>query len=256
MSERDRFGRLGRSDLDPRAKLMILLCLSGSAVFLSDLRYLAALTIVSVVCAVVLKADFRRAAPFIKVTVTMMIPLFAVQCIFTRCGEPLISVGDHVLVMSGGIYAGVLMVLRILTVVTSALIVTTSPPGDYLLALVQCKMPYDLAFMILSAMHFLPLLSAEAKDRFSAVQMKGIDLKKIPLRKKVSACLSLMLPILSGTLRRAEAMSCAMQMRGFRAFPRRTYMRKLLLNKRDCAVLVLCPAASVLFLLWEKGVLR
>lgn len=245
----------GRSGLDPRAKLMMLLCLSGPAVFISDLRYLTALTAMSLLCAAAMRADFKRAAPFIKVTVTMMIPLFAVQCIFTRCGEPLISLRGHVLIMSGGVYAGALMALRILTVVTSALIVTTSPSGDYLLALVQCKMPYDLAFMIMSAMHFLPLLSSEAKDRLSAVQMKGIDLKNIPLRKKASVCLSLMLPILSGTLRRAESMSCAMQMRGFRAFPRRTYMRRLVLNAKDCAVLILCPAAAILFLLWEKGVL-
>ena len=71
----------------------------------------------------------------------------------------------------------------------------------------------ELAFMIMTAMHFLPLLSAEAADMVNAVQMKGIDLKRIPLRRKAGVYLSLMLPLLSRTLGRAEAMSCAMQMR-------------------------------------------
>lgn len=239
--------------LDPRAKLMLLVCLSGPAVFISDIRFLAALFAASLCCAFLCRADFRKAAPFLKVTVGMLIPLFIVQCLFTRNGTPLLTIHGCEIVMWEGLEAGILMMLRILAVVTSALILTTSPSRDYLLALVQCRVPYELAFMIMTAMHFLPLLSAEARDMIGAVQMKGIDLKRIPLRKKASVYLSLMLPLLSRTLRRAEAMSCAMQMRGFRSRPQRTYMRRLTLKKKDKALLLICPLAAAAFLLWEKG---
>ncbi len=241
--------------LDPRAKLMLLICLSGPAVFVGNLRYMAGLFGVCVLCAVVCGADVRRAAPFLKATVVMLIPLFVVQCLFTREGTPVLTIAGYAAVMDEGLEAGALMVLRILTVVTSALIIATSPSRDYLLALTQCRVPYELAFMIMTAMHFLPLLSAEATDMVNAVQMKGIDLKKLPLRRKMSVYLSLMLPLLSRTLGRAEAMSCAMQMRGFRSCPQRTYMRRLTLTGRDRIVIILCPLAAAGFLLWEKGII-
>lgn len=240
--------------LDPRAKMVILICLSGPAVFTDDIFCMAALLVISVICSAVMGADVSGAAPFLKATAVMLIPLFIVQCIFVRDGNPVLSVCGFSLVMSGGIAAGVLMVLRILTVVTSAMILSTSPSRDYLLALVRCRMPYELAFMIMTAMHFLPLLSAEAADMVSAVQMKGIDLKNISVRRKLKVYLSLMLPLLSRTLERAEAMSCAMQMRGFRSRPQRTYMRSLKLMRRDCLVIVICPAAAVLFLMAEKNI--
>ncbi len=241
--------------LDPRAKLMLLICLSGPAVFVGDLRYMAGLFGASVLCAILCGADVRRAAPFLKATVVMLIPLFIVQCLFTRAGAPVLTIAGHAAVTDEGLKAGALMVLRILTVVISALIIATSPSRDYLLALIQCGIPYELAFMIMTAMHFLPLLSAEAADMVNAVQMKGIDLKRIPLRRKAGVYLSLMLPLLSRTLGRAEAMSCAMQMRGFRSRPQRTYMRRLILSVRDRIVIILAPLAAAAFLLWEKSVI-
>jgi energy-coupling factor transporter transmembrane protein EcfT len=48
-----------------------------------------------------------------------------------------------------------------------------------------------------------------------------------------------------GTLRRADEMSVAMELRGLRAMPGRTYMRRLTMNSVDIATMLIWPAALV-----------
>ena len=57
--------------------------------------------------------------------------------------------------------------------------------------------------------------------------------------------LTILLPVTAGALRRAEQMSVAMEARGFRSRPQRTYMRRLRMRRTDWAWL-LAPTLSIL----------
>lgn len=237
-------GSSGKQAADPRAKLVIMLCTSGSAVFVSDILCQGALLLFASVCAGAFRPDLRKAALFIRVMLSVMLPLFVVQCVFTRGGEPVLKIGEVTLVTVAGLAAAVLMLLRMCTFVVSGVMLTTSSPRDYLLAMMQCRVPYELAFMAMMSIHFIPLLSAEASNMKSTAQMKGIELEKGSLRQKLSVYIHMILPILSRTLQRADAMSCAMQVRGFRSHPERTCMRQLELTGRDWMVIAGTPVIT------------
>ncbi|MCL1905797.1 MAG: energy-coupling factor transporter transmembrane protein EcfT [Clostridiales bacterium] len=238
--------------LDPRVKLLLLLGLSGAALFLRGAAALLALLALALL--ILLAGGISPAAAWARARglLGLILMLFIIQCLFERGGGPLVKLGDITLVSVGGFNAAVLVSLRLLIIVLSALIVLSGEPRDYLLALTQCKIPYEIAFMVLAALRFLPLLREEAKDVLCAAQMRGLRIKKTGLKDKARAYLSIMLPVVAGAIRRAEQLSYAMEARAFRAFPKRTAMRRLRLRAADVAYAALyCLALAAVVVIFR-----
>jgi len=159
--------------------------------------------------------------------------LFILQCLFNRNGAPALVLWGLTVVTANGLTAAALICLRLLVIVLGALMVFVGNARDYLLALTSLKVPYEIAFMVLAALRFLPILREEARDVLNAAQMRGLKLKKTGLKNQAGAYISLVLPVVAGAVRRAERLSIAMEARGFRALPRRTSMRSLRMRPAD-----------------------
>ena len=54
----------------------------------------------------------------------------------------------------------------------------TGAPRDYLLALAQWKIPYEIVFMVMAAIYFLPILRTEALNVFLRRAVTGYGTKK------------------------------------------------------------------------------
>jgi energy-coupling factor transport system permease protein len=230
--------------LDPRVKLMLTICISTLAVVWRSPIWLAAL-FAATACVLLLGGVDRGAALTQTRGVLKLIALLCVvQCVFVRGGTDLVSIGGITLLTSGGATTALAVTLRLLIVVLAALILLTGEARDYLLALVQCRVPYEIAFMTMTAVHFLPILRREALDVYYAVQMRGTEIDKATAIEKVRVYARIALPIVAGAVRRAEQVSVAMEARAFRALPHRTFMRRLTLTARDMAWLVLVPTVT------------
>ena len=180
----------------------------------------------------------------------LVLMLFLMQCLFNRSGEPVLTLLGFTIVREMGFQTAVLVSLRLLIVIVSALVVVVGDTRDYLLALTQMKIPYEIAFMVLAALRFLPMLREEAQDVLCAAQMRGMRLKKTSLKKQFSAYLSIVIPVVAGAIKRAEQLSIAMEARGFRSHPRRTSMRRLSMRPKDwiyAASFCIALAGLVLF---------
>jgi len=244
--------------LDPRIKLLLLIGLSTVSFITQKPAALLALFLLTVM--ILLLGGVTPATIWTKLRgmFGLILMIFLMQCVFTRSGEPALALNGVTLVTENGIQTAVLVGLRLLIIVLSALTVALGESRDYLLALTQCKVPYEIAFLVLAAMRFLPMLREEARDVLCAAQMRGLRIKKAGLRKQVAAYMSIVLPVLAGAIRRAEQLSVSMEARGFRAFPRRTSMRRLRMRSADwlylaafclilSAILILSYYSEVLF---------
>ena len=200
---------------------------------LSALMAIAALTLLILAAGGVRPA---RAIGLVHNLLKLIFILFIIQCVFNRSGDPLLTVGSFSLLTTGGFHMAAMVSLRLLIILLSALLVMTGEPRDYLQALIQIKVPCEIAFMVLAALRFLPLLREEAADALSAVQMRGCRLKKQSLRKTASIYISILIPIVAGAIRRSEQMSIAMEARAFRAQPKRTTLRRLVMKKARLAL--------------------
>ena len=157
------------------------------------------------------------------------------------------SVGPVSLITSKGLAAGASVVLRIGVVCVVAVILTaTTSSRDFILGLVQAKVPYEIAFMVSVTMRFLPLFRDEMRNIVTAVQLRGIELNKVPWREKVSLYSSLFFPVVYGAILKAQQLSVAMEARCFRVYPRRTYLRKLNLIAVDYGLMLVFITTTII----------
>lgn len=225
----------------------MLLSISTTALLMK--HPLAVTTLLGLVMLILLAGGINLSDAWFKIRgiLGLIAALFLIQCLFNRGGDPVLVLGSVSLVTQNGLEIALLVSLRLAIIVLSALIVLTGAARDYLLALTQCKIPYEIAFMTLAAMRFIPMLREEAQDVLCAVQMRGLQFKNAGLRQQAKIYISIVLPVVAGAIRRAEQLSMAMEARAFRVYPQRTSMRKLSFVAGDWIYLAgYCVALAVL----------
>lgn len=221
------------STFDPRVKLAVLLGISSVSIISRSPLTLFVLLVFTLLILLLGGVKLFEAVYKIRGALGLILSLFILQVIFNRGGTPLLSVFGVAIIKTGGLSAALLVCLRLLIILMTALILLTSESRDYLLAFTQMRLPYEIAFMVLIALRFIPMLREEAQDVLCAVQMRGVKLKRTGLRNKASVYISVLIPIVAGAIRRSEQMAVAMEARAFRSAPKRTNMRRLKFRLRD-----------------------
>ncbi len=208
------------SNLDPRTKIVIIACISAAALITKNLWMLVGLLVFTVLVMMTMGISLSQQKKQLLTVIGMVVFLFVLQTVFGRWE------------------LGLVLCVRLMILLMSALILLTGEPRDYLLAMVQCRMPYELAYMVILAFRFFPLLREEAMDIYYSIQLRGTELQKISMTKKLAAYRKMCIPILAGAMERAGDTSISMEIRGFRAKGCRTYMRHLKLRSLDVVVMI------------------
>lgn len=237
--------------LDPRTKMVIVLCLSTLALIYNTPWRLLLLLAGTVIILLVLRLKLRDCLGCIKKFMPLFIFLFIVQSIFTRGGEVLLSMGSVPLITSKGLELGISVVLRMMVLIVSAVLLTTSNSRDIVLGLVHWKMPYEIAFMFSVGLRFLPIFWEEIVNIVTAVQLRGVELKKVPWGRKIALFRRLFFPLAYGVIEKAQQLSIAMETRGFRVYPQRTYLRKLEFCSSDYVLIPLFPVVTLMLILLQ-----
>lgn len=234
--------------LDPRTKLIMVFSLSTLAVFVQDNRLLLLVLTVSVLLVAYFTADFRfvkKARKFI----ILFLGIAIIQSIFAPEGEVLFKLGDLTLLTAGGLQKGIRVILRMLIIIVSAVIMTGSSAREIVQGLIRWKVPFEIAFMVSLATRFLPILGEEARDVYTAIQLRGIEPEKLPLKQRIKLYSYLLMPVLTGVIVKARELSTSMEMRAFRAYPRRTSYLRLEFKQQDYIVIALSLSFLIVILL-------
>lgn len=209
-------------NLDPRTKLVMVLVISTLAIIYNDLLNLLALLILATTIAIAMKSDLISILKRIKKLILLMIAIAFVQSITSKTGNTVLSIGRFILITDFGLIKALEFMLRISIIIISSVIITTSNSREIVQALVQMKVPYEIAFMVSIAIRFLPIFRDEMVDKLVALQLRGVDLRRIKFKEKIKIYKYLLLPITTNSILKAKELSIAMEMRGFRAYPQRT----------------------------------
>ena len=239
-----------RFPVDPRTKLVLVMCISSLAVILQDLLLMSGVMLIAVALSVCFGSNFVRGLKRVRAFAWIFVLMVLAQSIFTSGGREILGVGGISLISTLGLQRGGSVVLRILIIVASAGIMTTSSSRDILQGLSQWKVPYEIGFMVAVAIRFLPLLREEALDILTAVQLRGLELDRIPVRQRLRIYSYLLTPMISSVLGKSRELALAVEMRGFRAYPERTSYRVLRPGGWDYAVSVVAVLLTTIFILW------
>jgi len=222
---------------DIRSKLAIVLGFSTIAVFIQHIYVLFFILILTISIALIFGANILKAIRATKNLWYLFFIIVVLQSIFNRNGQVLLSISGFPLITAGGIIRGGEFLLRVSIIVFSATMISTSSSREVVQGLIQIKIPYDIAFMVSVAIRFLPLLRNEIKDTFTAIQLRGLDFKKIPLKKRIQVYMYIFNPVVAGAIRKARGLSIAMEMRAFRAYKERTSFLLLKFSTIDYFIL-------------------
>lgn len=223
--------------VDPRVKLITVFSISSMAVFIRDLYVLSAVLTITILVSAWFGANPLRAVQKLRKLMGLIIMIALMQSIFSPSGIGLIRLGLISVLTTGGLLKGIEFVLRMMIIVISASIIATSNSREMVQGLIQWKIPYEIAFMVFIGIRFLPILTEEIKDTFVAIQLRGIQLDRIPMKKKLAVYTYIFTPVIAGALIKAKKLSTALETKAFRAYPERTSYKILEMTILDYTVI-------------------
>ena len=234
-------------NIDPRTKIIMVFLISSAAVIIKDIKSLIFLLLLILLLCKLFYISLLGSMKKLKKLWSFFFILALVQSIFTSGGDVLVSIGSLRILTTVGLESGISIIMRMSIIIYSAFIIASAPVLEVVYGLIAMGLPYEIAFMVLLSIKFLPLFKEEFADSIIAVQLAGADLGRIPLKQKLSLYTYILTPSVIKALNRARYISLSMECRGFRAYPTRTSYCKLRMSKAD--YLTILAASATIFMI-------
>ena len=231
---------------DPRVIFALVFILSGYATAVRDVRIMAALLLVALLSATLLGVKLRSLVRNFRRLWQAAIAIALLQSIFATSGDVIIALGGVNILTIGGLAKGLLVLFRLALYITGGVMFTVYSQRVLIQALIQLKLPYEAAYMISIGLRFIPQMREEFKDSLTALQLRGIVIEKLKLKKRLSLYLYLLLPAVAASLNNARELAMSMEMRAFRAKRERTSYYMLLFSRGDVVLLAAIFLAALL----------
>ncbi|MFQ5796202.1 MAG: energy-coupling factor transporter transmembrane component T family protein [Candidatus Bipolaricaulia bacterium] len=230
--------------LDPRTKILSTLALMISVFFIENWPAYLALTIAVITSIWLSRIGFRRILRGIYPLMTIITLTFLLQLFFTP-GEPLVSVGP-IRISEAGFEFGSLLASRLifLAIFSALLGFTTESVGladgleRLLRPLARLRLPVrELALAISIAMRFIPEILEEGESIVEAQKSRGMDFRSGRLVERLKKIVPIVVPLMRNSLKRAEDLALAMEVRCYTSRRERTQLYPLRFTVADLIVL-------------------
>ena len=255
--------------LDPRIKLFAMIGLMVS-IFLrfgsvwTDLSLYGLIWILIAVIMRMTKIKFSQLYRQLKPLWLMLLFLLLINVLLPNTQE----ISGYLNL--GGIkiyYAALLqtfyIVFRLVLMIALTLVITASTrPLDltyaiewYLSPLKVIRFPsHEVAMTMSIALRFIPTLLEETYRIMKAQASRGVDFMHGKLKEKLSAMVSLIVPLFISAFQRSEELANAMEARGYDPSAKRTRYRELTWHRRDTFALLFMALYLIFFFgLWMTG---
>lgn len=226
-------------EFDPRIKLIFILLATTCSLVISNVWYQLLIAAITFMFTLVFRGDLFGLFKRLKHFVQLILFVVLMQMIFQRQGEALIVIRNITVLTVEGLNESLKMCLRFFTIFACAAIMAAQSNRFLIQALIQMKVPYLFAFMLSTALRFLPYFSESYVDSMTSIQLRGLDIKKVPLTKKIKVYSYLLFPNVADAVVKSQDLSIAMTARGFGAYKKRTSLYYLKLRGWDYGMLAI-----------------
>lgn len=219
--------------VDPRTKLIIALSVSTGCIVTKDPLLMMKMLLSALPFLALCRAPVKRGLIWFK---RLMIPLafmILIQSLFRQGGEVILSLKGVPLVTDSGLFFTAVVMARFFCLCVVSTLLLTLDAMETLAALRKMGVPYEITFMVQTALRFLPLMGEEVAKAVQVVELKGVDFKRVPLSEAPDVLAAIFTPVIIGLVRRAESLALAMEMRGFRINDKRTFMKDAVFSRAD-----------------------
>ncbi|MEM3382433.1 MAG: energy-coupling factor transporter transmembrane component T [Nitrososphaerales archaeon] len=228
--------------MDIRPKILWFICIIVLAIVFWDLIYLAAIFASVMILAYIVKIPLTKFLSLMKILLIPLIFIFSYQALFYQGKKILFylipridNFGPYMAITLEGIILGLTFLLRILIMVmASSLLTITTPINHFIAFLRKFRLPYQIAFVITTAIRFIPVLERDALATIDAQKARGAELEASKgFLQIIKTYVPIMIPMLIGAIRRSETLGMAMIARGFGATGKWTDFYEIKAKKSD-----------------------
>jgi energy-coupling factor transport system permease protein len=254
--------------LDMRVKFALLL-MASTLIFIWNSILLQAALLAAIV-ALMLAAGVRFSTLWRLVVILMpaLVLITVIQGLWSPFGvTPLVTLpadwrfvgGWNVFHLEGLLFGLVVCCRLLIPMLAFQLVFMTSEPRDIVLGLVRIGIPYRVAFLFSTTFRFVPLLLSELESLKEAQRLRGIDVDRVGMFRKMTVLGRLLVPLILNCLTKAQHMEIALQAKAFTGSMHRTQLNpaRETLRMAERAFIVLClalpPAALMARLGWGFG---
>lgn len=259
---------------DVRTKMMLLVFFAMAAIMIDSSRTLFLLFGMTLIVHIVAKTSLAQWRVLIVFILFGMWGTMVSQALFYN-QEPRTMVACLVLpetkiigTLTGGIFLyregleyGAIQALRSAIMLSVGLLLCwTSDPRQLLRSFLAWKMPYELAFMLITSLRFLPVVFEETAVVLLAQRLRGFEpYKALSPKRLLQTAFQTLFPILARTLRRAATLAFSVESRGFGRDTRQIEIENWpVVQKYSCfsiiLLLMLLLVAKVLYALQFNGI--
>lgn len=235
-----------KCELDPRTILAMVGIMSTAAVFTKHITIQLVILFFLLCLTLLFRIKMTKFIFRIRKMFPILVFVILMQSIFTE-GRPLLVLFNLSLLSIEGCILGIKTFLRISILIFAAALFTLTSESKMIQGLRQMKMPDEIAFMTLISLRLLPTYVQEFEDAFTAVSLRGIEIKKLSLKRKGELIRYLFAPTMVRTLLKAKRLSMALDLKGFRASENRSSYFECQFTQLDYLVL---SVSVILGLLW------
>ena len=208
--------------LDPRSKIIALVLIIVAIFLVNNWWAYALLGFLILMLVFISKLSISLVIKAFKPMIIMMFFLLFINILTVRTGDVLISLWGfdiHIDAITTTLFIVVRLLLMVM--ITTCLTATTKPLDltlglEYLLKPLSIfKFPtHEVAMMISIALRFIPTIIEETLRIMDAQKSRGVDFEEGSIKEKISAILSLIVPLFSVAFERAYELADAMEARG------------------------------------------
>jgi energy-coupling factor transport system permease protein len=168
-----------------------------------------------------------------------------------RLGVLMVGTRNYAAYTLEGFLFGTLVFMRVLAVVFTLPILTMTTPMTKLAATMgKLKVPYQFTVIFVTGIRFVPLVFQTWTNVIQAQKLRGRDIDKMPLHKKITIYTSVLTPLLLYLLKLSQTLQTALECRAFGSPATRTYVEEAKLRFGDyiAIALVVLIATSLLIM--------
>lgn len=242
--------------LDPRVKLVWMVCVILVSVAWTHPLYLAALGLSVVAFGLVAKtpwAKLKGVASFMLVVAAIICLIqgatYSVNSVTLRDPERVLfhlvpgwvpGVNPLIPVRVGGFVYGIAMSLKIFIVLLAvAIFGYATSPSEMVQVIARIPfIPYQVGFVLSTAWKFVPVVQVQMRTLMDAHRSRGVDFEQGTFPQRVKKTSAIVLPLFANSLTMADTMALAMEARAFGHSKRFTFIRPYTMSTGDWAVLI------------------
>ena len=232
--------------IDPRIKIMAMVFMLAAIFIPAGWWGYLSLGMVILFTFVTSKINLSYILKSFRPMLFMMIFLLVINIFVMKTGQVWFSLGNFKIYSDAIIQTAFIATRLILMISVTTLLTATTKPTDMTLGIEDLLKPFkrigvpahEIAMMISIALRFIPTLIEETNRIMQAQASRGVDFQEGSLKEKITAILSLIVPMFVGSFQRAEDLADAMEARGYAPGKVRTRYKQLHIRIADWLFLI------------------